>query len=156
MAKAAGSISALDHSSSAREIKRSHPFCGSSTELLSRPRAQPQPLPPFPLGALCWPERQLVDRRRWGPGPPCPQSRKLQSTMSAPPDSILTTGPLGLLKRGTALEDNLELQVTWEGQTLCLPVPAHSMCSEKHPGTAGPATLLSWCCPLTSATKAQL
>lgn len=54
------------------------------------------------------------------------------------------------------MEDNLELQVTPEGQTLLLPVPAHSVCSEKHPCTAGPATLPSWCRPLPSATEAQL
>lgn len=76
--------------------------------------------------------------------------------MSVPPGSILTTGSSGLLKGGPALEDKLELQVSWEGQTLCLPVPAHSVCSEKHPNTAGPATLPSWCCPLPSATEAQL
>ena len=74
VAKAAGGISALDHHSGAREIKSSHPVCGSSTEFLIRPRAQPQPLPPFSLGALCWPECQLAGRRRWGPGPPCRQT----------------------------------------------------------------------------------
>lgn len=158
VAKAAGGISALDHRSGAREIKPSRPVCGSSTELHSRPRARPQPLPPFPLGALCWPEWQLAGRRRWGPGPPCPQTPETAEynvcpTRFNPDHRSLGKGPL---KGGTTLEDNLELQVTRAGQTLLLPVPACSVCSEKHPSTAGPATLPSWCRPLPSATEAQL
>ena len=72
VAKAGGGISALGRCSSAEEVKSSCPVLGSSAELLGVPRSRPQPLPPSPLGAACWPEWQLAGRRRCGPGPASP------------------------------------------------------------------------------------